>query len=58
MPVKAAALQAVTANGGGGDSATGSGALTRKVDDREPTALLSIQDDVRSISRDAFRSSR
>ena len=40
MPVKAAALQAVTANGGGGDSATGSGALTRKVDDREPTALL------------------
>jgi len=40
IPVKAAALQAVAANGGGGENAAGSGELTRKVDDREPTALL------------------
>jgi elongation factor G len=40
MPVKAAALQAVAANGGGSENAGGSGALTRKVDDREPTALV------------------
>ncbi|MGA2728686.1 MAG: elongation factor G [Terracidiphilus sp.] len=39
IPVKAAALQAVTANGGG-DGAAGSSVLTRKVDDREPTALV------------------
>ncbi len=40
IPVKAVALQAVTANGGGGESGGGSGMLTRKVDDREPTALV------------------
>jgi elongation factor G len=40
IPVKAAALQAVAANGGGGENGGGSGLLTRKADDREPTALL------------------
>jgi elongation factor G len=40
IPVKTAALQAVAANGGGGDSTAGSGVLSRKVDDREPTGLL------------------
>jgi elongation factor G len=40
IAVKALALQAVAANGGGGENAGGSGMLTRKVDDREPTALV------------------
>jgi elongation factor G len=39
IPVKAAALQAVTANGGGGENTGGSGMLMRTVDDKEPTAL-------------------
>jgi elongation factor G len=40
LPVKAAALQAVTANGGGGDSPAGSGVSVRRISDSEPTALL------------------
>jgi elongation factor G len=39
IPVNAVALQAVSGNGGG-DSSAGSGVLTRKVADSEPTALV------------------
>jgi elongation factor G len=40
IAVKAPVLQAVAANGGGGDSSAGSGASVRKISDSEPTALL------------------
>ena len=40
IPVKTAAMQAVAANGNGGDSGAGNGVSFRKVDDGEPTALV------------------
>jgi elongation factor G len=40
IAVSAPALQAVAANGGGGQSSAGSGIAVRKISDSEPTALL------------------
>ena len=40
IPVKTAAMQAVAANGNGGEAASSATTATRKLDDHEPTAVL------------------
>ena len=40
IPVTTASMQAVSANGGAGDSAAGGGTAFRQVDDKEPAAVI------------------